>query len=230
MFGGLAGTSIVAAGTDRILGNTGFIEVHHMATRDSEQTNRLVEEYLRRGNGSCRDQLWDRCVRYLWAVYRKSNLSGLDDDVEFLGWQAFEEALEEFDEQRNFLSFLGLVFISRCIDAVRREVRRREFEVLESDLAALVEESGEGWLTWSEVGADFQADPAQVAARREMLSQVEEAVRQMSDPSREAVEDRIEGLSYAAIEQRQGGSAKDLIYHDRVKAKEFLRKEHGWEL
>ena len=201
-----------------------------MATRDSEQTNRLVEEYLRRGNGSCRDQLWDRCVRYLWAVYRKSNLSGLDDDVQFLGWQAFEEALEEFDEQRNFLSFLGLVFISRCIDAVRREARRKEFEVLESDLATLVEESGEGWLTWSEVGADFRADPAQIVERQEMLSQLEEAVRQMSGPSREAVEERVEGLSYAAIAQLIGRPPKDLIYHDRVKAKEFLGREYGWEL
>lgn len=201
-----------------------------MVDKSREQTNRLLQEYLRTGSRKHRDELWEQCHGFLRAVYRDSPLFGLEDDVQFLGWEAFEKALEGFDRQRNFLSFLGLVFISRCIEAVRKEARRREFEVVESDLAALVEESGEGWLAWSEVGADFRADPAQVVERQEMLSQLEEAVRQMSEDSREAVEQWVEGLSYAAIAQLIGRPPKDLIYRDRVKAKEFLGREYGWEL
>ena len=65
-----------------------------MVDNRRDQTNRLLQEYLRTGSRKHRDELWEGCHGFLWAVYRKSRLFGLEDDVAILGWRAFHVLIE----------------------------------------------------------------------------------------------------------------------------------------
>jgi RNA polymerase sigma factor len=97
--------------------------------KESNYSSPPPEEFVRRirnGESALRDALIEYYYNYILSVVSKMIGRPAQSSDEFsIGLQAFQEAIDRFDETRNvsFLYFAGLVINRRVIDYIRRSNR-----------------------------------------------------------------------------------------------------------
>lgn len=157
--------------------------------------------------------------RYQNAVYEMSCRMLGDRDA---GYDAAQEvflkahgALDRYDPKRKFSTWILAITRNHCIDQIRRPVNR---------LSNQLEDEGR-------VPDEGNDNPRQVVEKAETSKILEEAVEQLSDNYREAVQlYHYQGLSYAEAADVQGvplGTYMARLHRARAKLRDILRPVLG---
>lgn len=122
--------------------------------------------------------------------------------------------LADYDPSCAFTTWLYRIVVNRSIDYLRRpHAKRKLAEAHGPDGETLgIEE------TLARFGVEGDPSPEAVAIHRERYAAEREAIESLSKAQREAINDRIEGLSYQEIAERRGialGTALSRVFYGR---------------
>lgn len=208
-----------------------------MAYPNECSINDLVMRYVETKDATLLEQtIWPRCLDYLWSTYRKRGYWGLEQDVESLAGDSFSRALSAFDQHRNFEKFMALIFVRKCIDEIRTRSRQVKATSFNTELLNGTKGDEEFTGGMEHLVESRDPNPPSVLEAKERFEQLQEALGKTSEESREVIEMSCDGLNYEVIEKEllrrhnKTKRAKDLLYHNRKKVKELLKRKYQWDL
>jgi RNA polymerase sigma-70 factor (ECF subfamily) len=163
-------------------------------------------------------------LRFLAGLHLDSRLRGKLDSSDLVQ-QTLLQAYEKFDQfrgqtEQELTAWLRRILANNLAEAVRKFSRRQRDVALERSLEATLEQSSERLEAW--LAAD-QSSPSEQAVQHEQLLRLADALAQLSEDQRRAVElHHLQGCSLVET-AREMGRSKEAVAGLLFRALQKLR-------